>query len=103
MNLETVREIQPGLVGSVVSETTLNAPRYEAAFFYALFLRGYPLQKLRADIDVSPQVLERWQRLAADDPWYKTTVERMLTYRKEVLAIFDSLVLRELHTPVSTQ
>ena len=77
--------------------------RYEAAFFYALFLRGYPLQKLRADIDVSPQVLERWQRLAADDPWYKTTVERMLTYRKEVLAIFDSLVLRELHTPISTQ
>ncbi len=103
MNLEIVTQIQPGLVGTVASEVALNAPRYEAAFFYGLFLRGYPLQKLRADIDVSPQVLERWQRLAADDPWYKATVERMLSYRKEVLAIFDSLVLRELRTPLTTQ
>jgi hypothetical protein len=103
MQLETVGEISPGVVGGAASETILNAPRYEAAFFYALFLRGYPLQKLRADIDVSPQVLERWQRLAAGDPWYKATVERMLSYRKEVLAIFDSLVLRELRTPLATQ
>lgn len=103
MNVETVSEIQLGVVGVVASEAVLNAPRYEAAFFYALFLRGYPLQKLRADIDVSPEVLERWHRLAAGDPWYKATIERMLSYRKEVLAIFDSLVLRELHTPFATQ
>ena len=103
MNVENVPQIEPGVVGAVAAEAALNAPRYEAAFFYALFLRGYPLQKLRADIDVSPQVLERWQRLAAGDPWYKATVERMLSYRKEVLAIFDSLVLRELHTPYATQ
>jgi hypothetical protein len=78
------------------AEFGLNEPRYEAAFFYGLFLRGYPLEKLREDIDVSPKVLERWNRLAAGDPWYRATVERMLNYRKEVLAIFDSLVLREL-------
>jgi hypothetical protein len=76
-------------------ESNLQEPRYEAAFFYALFLRGYPLERLREDIDVSPKVLQRWQRLAAGDPWYRATLERMLSYRKEVLAIFDSLVLRE--------
>ena len=76
-------------------ESSLQEPRYEAAFFYALFLRGYPLERLREDIDVSPKVLERWRRQAAGDPWYQATLERMLSYRKEVLAIFDSLVLRE--------
>jgi hypothetical protein len=84
-----------------INETSLQEPRYEAAFFYALFLRGYPLESLREDIDVSPKVLARWRRLAAGDPWYKATVERMLSYRKEVLAIFDSLVLRETKSTVT--
>lgn len=77
-------------------ETKLTEPRHEAAFFYGLFLRGYPLQQLRADIDVPPHVLERWQRLALRDPWYRSTLTRVLSYRKEVLAIFDSLVFREM-------
>ncbi|MGH9405512.1 MAG: hypothetical protein ACRD3D_06715 [Terriglobia bacterium] len=85
------------------SETLLSEPRHEAVFFYGLFLRGHPLQKLRADIDVPPEVLERWERLASDDPWYRAAVERMVGYRKEVLAIFDSLVFREMETPVQTQ
>ena len=71
-------------------------PQQEAAFFYGLFLRGHPLQKLREDIDVPPHVLERWQRLALRDPMYHGMLERMLTYRKHVLAIFDSLVFREM-------
>ncbi|HUI41338.1 MAG TPA: hypothetical protein VL523_05160 [Terriglobia bacterium] len=89
--------------GNGAGEVSLNEPRYEAAFFYALFLRGYPLAQLREDIDVSPKVLARWQRMAAGDPWYKVTVDRMLNYRKEVLAIFDSLVLRELPAPARIQ
>jgi len=89
-------------LGSAVNETNLQEPRYEAAFFYALFLRGYPLERLREDIDVSPKVLARWQRLAAGDPWYRATVDRMLSYRKEVLAIFDSLILREMPTATET-
>lgn len=80
-------------------DTNLTEPKYEAAFFYGLFLRGHPLQKLRADIDVPPQVLERWQRLALRDPWYKAMVERALNYRRHVLAIFDSLVFQEMETP----
>ena len=92
-------------LGQRVSRAMLNAdnkltePNHEAAFFYGLFLRGYPLEKLRADIDVPPHILERMQRLSLTDPWYQTTVDRILNYRKEVLAIFDSLVFRQMETP----
>ncbi|MBI1941381.1 MAG: hypothetical protein HYS33_07745 [Acidobacteria bacterium] len=78
-------------------------PRQEAAFFYGLFLRGHPLQKLREDIDVPPQVLERWERLALRDPMYHGMMERILAYRKHVLAIFDSLVFKEMETPARVQ
>jgi hypothetical protein len=80
----------------LTSDPNLGEPQHEAAFFYGLFMRGYPLQKLREDIDVPPQVLERWQRLAIQDPWYQVRVERILNYRKHVLAIFDSLVFKEM-------
>jgi hypothetical protein len=83
-------------VGPMLTDANFTEPRYEAAFFYGLFLRGYPLQKLREDIDVPPKVLEHWKRLSLQDPWYRASVERMLAYRKNVLAIFDSLVFREM-------
>lgn len=78
-------------------------PKQEAVFFYGLFLRGHPVQKLRDDIGVSPQVLEKWQRLAEKDPVYQGVVDRILAYRKHVLAIFDSLVFHELKTPIRLQ
>lgn len=84
-------------------EANLAEPRHEAAFFYGLFLRGHSLQKLRADIDVPREVLDRWQRLAVQDPWYQAAVQRIVNYRKEVLAIFDSLVFREMITPTRMQ
>ena len=71
-------------------------PQDEAVFFYGLFLRGYPLQKLREDIDVPARVLAEWQRLADQDPVYQGAVARILAYRKHVLAIFDSLVFKEI-------
>ena len=77
-------------------ESNLTEPKQEAVFFYGLFLRGVPVQKLREDIDVPPQVLDRWRRLALQDPWYSLTLERVVTYRKHVLAIFDSLVFQEM-------
>jgi len=100
MDVSSDRLLSGVELGASVGEANLQEPRYEAAFFYALFLRGYPLERLREDIDVSPKVLARWRRLAAGDPWYKATIDRMLSYRKEVLAIFDSLVLRETHSSV---
>jgi len=84
-------------------ETSFAEPNHEAAFFYGLFLRGHPLQKLREDIDVPPHVLEQWQRLALRDPMYHGMVERILAYRKHVLAIFDSLVFKEMDAPPQLQ
>jgi hypothetical protein len=85
------------------ADLNLAEPQHEAAFFYGLFMRGHPLQKLREDIDIPPRVVERWQRLAQRDPLYHGMLERMLTYRKHVLAIFDSLVFREMPVPHRTQ
>ena len=81
---------------SQVFDAQYAEPKHEAVFFYGLFLRGYPLQKLREDIDVSPQTLERWHREAVRTPWVQPSIERILTYRKHVLAIFDSLVFKEM-------
>ena len=81
----------------------LAEPQHEAAFFYGLFLRGCPVEKLRADIDVPPEVLQRWQRLALKDPWYRAMVDRILAYRKHVLAIFDSLVFNQMRAPTRLQ
>lgn len=81
---------------SEVFDAQYAEPKHEAAFFYGLFLRGHPLQKLREDIDVSPQTLERWNREALRAPWVQPSIERILCYRKHVLAIFDSLVFQEM-------
>jgi len=78
-------------------------PQQEAAFFYGLFFRGNPLQNMGGDVDVLPQLLERWQRLAERDPMYHGMLERVLTYRKHVLAIFETLVFREMLVPPREQ
>ena len=77
-------------------EGQFGQPQHEAAFFYGLFMRGHPLQKLREDIDVPPQILESWKRQVGREPWVQPTIERILSYRKHVLAIFDSLVFQEM-------
>ena len=79
------------------TEHEFESPQREAAFFYGLFLRGHSVEELRRDIDVAPDILERWNRLVAQEPWYRDSLDRMLAYRKHVLAIFDSLVLSELY------
>jgi hypothetical protein len=74
------------------SERDLGFPQREAAFFYGLFLRGHSPDALRRDIEVPPQVLARWHREAQREPGLRTVLERMVEYRRHVLAIFDSLV-----------
>lgn len=67
-------------------------PQREAAFFYGLFLRGHSAEELRRDIEVPPQVLARWHREVEREPSLRDVLERMVEYRRHVLAIFDSLI-----------
>ena len=74
------------------SERELEFPQREAAFFYGLFLRGHSAEELRRDIAVPPAVLARWHREAKREPSLRDVFERMVEYRRHVLAIFEALV-----------
>jgi len=67
-------------------------PQREAAFFYGLFLRGHSAEQLRRDIEVPPAVLAKWHREAEREPELRDIFERMLEYRRHVLAIFETLI-----------
>jgi hypothetical protein len=69
--------------------------RKEAAMFYGLFLRGHSVDKIRRDIDVPKEVLEKWMRPRRYEPGFRENLQRVYNYRKQVLAIFDELVLSE--------
>jgi hypothetical protein len=79
-----------------------QSPQREAAFFYALFLRGHHPEKLRRDIDVPDEVFHRWMRRRDFEPPFRESLQRLYDYRKQVLAIFDSLVSNQ-HTLTRTQ
>jgi hypothetical protein len=74
------------------SHRDFDYPQREAAFFYGLFLRGHSAEELRRDIEVPPAVLARWHREAQREPGLRSVFERMVEYRRHVLAIFESLV-----------
>jgi hypothetical protein len=82
--------------------TEFEFPQREAAFFYGLFLRGHSADKLRQDIDVPPAVLAKWHREAEREPGLRDILSRVVTYRRHVLAIFDTLVDSE-RTPQRPQ
>ncbi len=67
-------------------------PQREAAVFYGLFLRGHSADELRRDIEVPPDVLARWHREVEREPGLRNLLERMVEYRRNVLAIFEALV-----------
>lgn len=71
------------------------APQREAAFFYGLFLRGHSLEALRQDIDVPPALVQKWMRAPDFEASFRENLQRVYTYRKQVLAIFEGLVLNE--------
>jgi hypothetical protein len=71
------------------------APQREAAFFYGLFLRGHDIETLRQDIDVPRTMLDKWLRAKDFEHSFRDSLQRVYTYRKQVLAIFDGLVLNE--------
>lgn len=67
--------------------------------FYGLFLRGHSADTLRRDIDVPRPVVEKWLKTKRHETNFKDTLKRVYTYRKQVLAIFDELVLNERNRP----
>jgi hypothetical protein len=71
------------------------APQREAAFFYGLFLRGHDIQTLRQDIDVPRTMLDKWLKAQDFEASFRENLQRVYAYRKQVLAIFDGLVLNE--------
>lgn len=71
------------------------APQREAAFFYGLFLRGHSIEALRQDIDVPRSLMEKWQKAPDFEASFRENLQRVYAYRKQVLAIFDGLVLNE--------
>src|SRR5437660_1395851 len=75
------------------------APQREAAFFYGLFLRGHPVENLRQDIDVPRTMLDKWLRAPDFEMTFRESLQRVYSYRKQVLAIFDGLVLNEQNKP----
>jgi hypothetical protein len=70
-------------------------PQREAAFFYGLFLRGHSAEELRRDIEVPPAVLAKWDRETLREPQLRPLLERIVDYRRHVLAIFENLVGRD--------
>src|SRR3954468_21082779 len=98
---EEVISLQPQIrttpppVGLIREDFDPAAPMKEAAMFYGLFLRGNSPETLRSDIDVPKATLEKWLRPRRYEPDFRETLRRIYQYRKQVLAIFDELVLNE--------
>ncbi len=81
-------------VTQLVEETRrdFEFPQREAAFFYGLFLRGHTAEELRRDIEVPPAVIAKWHREAQREPGLRSVFDRMVEYRRHVLAIFEALI-----------
>ncbi len=73
-------------------------PQREAAFFYGLFLRGHPAEQLKRDIAVPAAVLAKWDRESEREPRLRQILERVVRYRRHVLAIFENLVGHDSNT-----
>src|SRR6266478_314110 len=68
------------------------APQREAAFFYGLFLRGHPVDALRQDIDIPRPIIDKWAKAKDYQGAFRSDLDRVYQYRKQVLAIFEGLV-----------
>ncbi len=85
-------------IGAVVRNPQFNddfdplATQREAAMFYGLFLRGHSLDALRKDIDVPVTLATKWRNAPRYDTAFRDKLNRVYTYRKQVLAIFEELI-----------
>lgn len=86
---------EPGEAMTARDDFDPLAPQREAAFFYGLFLRGHSIDALRQDIDIAPSLLEKWLKARDFENAFRENLRRVYAYRKQVLAIFDGLVMNE--------
>ncbi|MGB0037207.1 MAG: hypothetical protein WBP79_17200 [Candidatus Acidiferrales bacterium] len=87
---------QPNPVNDVLQD--FEFPQREAAFFYGLFLRGHSADELRRDIEVPAVVLAKWDRETQHEPQLRPLLERIVSYRRHVLAIFENLICHDSET-----
>jgi hypothetical protein len=89
-----------GTVPNAIEESLkdFDFPQREAAFFYGLFLRGHSVAELRRDIEIPADMLAKWDRETAREPELRGILERIVNYRRNVLAIFETLVRTDLST-----
>ena len=73
-------------------EREFHAPQKEAALFFGLFMRGHSAESIRAEIDVPERVFRKWMRTQEYGKEFREQLCRVYQYRKQVLAIFNSLV-----------
>ncbi len=71
------------------------APQREAAMFYGLFLRGHSAEALRRDIDLPKKLVDKLMKRHRNEMQVRQKLQRVYSYRKQVLAVFDELVTRE--------
>ena len=53
------------------------------------------METLRQDIDVPRSMLDKWMKAHDFEASFRENLQRVYTYRKQVLAIFDGLVSNE--------
>lgn len=95
-NVQTAPSIEPlEPLETQQHATDFDYPQREAAFFYGLFLRGHSPEKLRRDIEVPPDVLAKWDKEIRRQPNQRAAFERILEFRRNVLAIFEYLLLHD--------
>jgi uncharacterized protein YlzI (FlbEa/FlbD family) len=76
-------------------DTDPLAPQREAAMFYGLFLRGHSAESLRQDIALPKDVVDKMLNRKVYEESFRQSIERIYQYRRQVLAIFDELILNE--------
>lgn len=81
---------QPNPVEEIAQD--FQFPQREAAFFYGLFLRGHKAEELRRDISIPAPLLAKWDRETQRQPHLRSVLERVVEYRRHVLAIFENLI-----------
>ena len=66
-------------------------PESEAKLFFQLWLSGHDIEKLRQDIGVPEELLEKW-RTDKEHPYLADAARVMGPLRARVLKIFDAMV-----------